>query len=369
MDENSSILKNEEFLKDNSLLNVFLIESNDELISFLLEVLDLEDVYESEEELMRTEPSSNIMHDLLHKILPFTAIVEDNYVDRFYRDSYYLHYSCKHENYSSFCKRLFIFQGDIFAGTEAADISDLKVNNLQKKLIGIFAIRPLRVGKIGRSLVNPKFVLEDNSYLRYAEYSATVAGMRFFINAFPFSMQDGETTTCAEISILNLMDYYGSKYSEYKSILPSEIAEIAKRYDFERVLPSRGLKYSTITRVFSELGFHPRLYTFDDPAEFKRVMHYYVESGIPLALGVKNAGARDARHSIICIGHRKTNRVRLRSKLYGICNKPNAQAFWMVDTADLCSEYIVMDDGKAPYNVITWVSQSAERPGKPDCSS
>lgn len=42
-------------------------------------------------------------------------------------------------------------------------------------------------------------------------------------------MQDGETTTCAEVTILNLMDYFGKKYCEYRSILPSDIVSIVEK--------------------------------------------------------------------------------------------------------------------------------------------
>lgn len=139
--------------------------------------------------------------------------------------------------------------------------SDLDEEGLKERFIGTIVNRPLRDGKVGRSLINPYYVLgKKDIYLRFAGYSATIFGMRFKINAFPFSMQDGETTTCAEIIIINLMDYFSNKYQEYRNILPSEITKIVVENDFQRTLPARGLNYSTITKVFSEAGFYPRLY-------------------------------------------------------------------------------------------------------------
>ena len=214
--------------------NVVVINSEDELVSFLIDVLEFGDNIESEENL-QNDSSYKILFSLLNRVQVFTVVIEEKYVDRTYRDSYYMHFSCKHGEYSRFCKRLFVFEGNVFENAIAEKFSDLDVGMLQKRFVGTIVIRPLREGKVGRCLINPYFVLEKkNTYLRYAKYSATIYGMRFQINAFPFSMQDGETTTCAEITILNLMDYFGRKYSEYKSILPSEIAYIVEKNDFER---------------------------------------------------------------------------------------------------------------------------------------
>lgn len=185
--------------------------------------------------------------------------------------------------------------------------------------------------------------------------------MRLQINAFPFSMQDGETTTCAEITILNLMDYFSRKYPEYKSILPSEIAQITEKSGYERKLPTRGLGYSVITKVFSEIGFSPRLYTIDsiaDMSQFKRLMHYYIESGLPVAMGVKID--EKTRHAIVCIGHGKIEHDKIGNKIYAIYDTVIENYIWIVDSADICSQYIVMDDGRSPYEICEWKESEKE---------
>lgn len=335
--------------------NVIVINTELELMSFLMDVLEFGENIESEETL-QNDSSYRILFSLLKRIKIITIAIEEKYVDRTYRDSYYMHFSCKHGEYNRFCKRLFIFEGNIFEGVTSERFSELDVEKLQKRFVGTIVIRPLREGKVGRSLINPYFVLEKkDTYLRYAKYSATIYGMRFQINAFPFSMQDGETTTCAEITILNLMDYFSRKYSEYKSILPSEIAQIVGENDFERTLPTRGLKYSTITKVFSEVGFYPRLYgknVFADLSQFKRVMHYYIESGIPVAVGAKVD--EKTKHSIICIGHGKINYENIGKKLYAVYDTMVGNYIWIVDSADLCNNYITMDDGRVPYENSEW---------------
>lgn len=335
--------------------NVVVISNEEELLTFILDILDFGDNVESEVDLEHNN-SYRILYSLLKRFYVLTIVIEHKYVDKIYRDSYYMHFSCKHGKYNRFCKRIFLFVGNVFENVPEEKFSDLDAEKLQEKFIGTVVIRPLKEGKIGRTLINPYFVSEkENTFLRYAKYSATIYGMRLQINAFPFSMQDGETTTCAEITILNLMDYFSVKYSEYKGILPSEIAQIAEKNGYERNLPTRGLGYPVITKVFSELAFSPRLYTmnlFADMSQFKRVMHYYIESGLPVAVGVKVDEKR--RHSIVCIGHGKIQYDKIGKKVYAVYDTIVGNYIWLIDSADLCNNYIMMDDGRSPYEVCEW---------------
>ena len=163
---------------------VIVIDSVPVLISVLLDILGFGDNIESEETL-NNDSSYRILFSLLKKMEVITIVIEEKYVDRTYRDSYYMHFSCKHGEYVRFCKRLFVFYGDVFEETVEKQFSKLDVERLQQKFVGTIVIRPLRQGKVGRSLINPYFVLEKkDTYLRYAKYSATIFGMRFQINAF-----------------------------------------------------------------------------------------------------------------------------------------------------------------------------------------
>ena len=340
---------------------IYTISTHDELVTFLIEILEIENNVDSEEELQRKE-SYRILYCLLETIHTFTVIVEEKYVERVYRDSYYMYFSGKHAQYDRFCKRLFLFQGNMLvdAKMDSYAFPDMDTDLLQQQFIGTVAIRPLQEGKIGRSLINPYFITDtEHTYLRYAEYSASICGKQLRIHAFPYSMQDGETTTCAEITILNLLDYYSQKYAEYRYILPSEIADIVVKNGYERTLPSRGLQYAIITKVFSEVGFYPRLYVhdmFQEMSKFKCILHYYIESGIPVALGVKNT-INNTIHSIVCIGHGRIREDIIGQKKHAVYDDEFKEHIWIIDSADLCEEYIVMDDGQPPYARYQWKAQ------------
>lgn len=88
-------------------------------------------------------------------------------------------------------------------------------------------------------------------------------------------------------------------------------------------------------------------------------MHYYVESGIPVALGVKNSINKTA-HSIICIGHGKIREEIIGLKKHAVYDDEFKEHIWIIDSSDLCEEYIIMDDGQPPYLKYQWKTQKQE---------
>lgn len=91
--------------------------------------------------------------------------------------------------------------------------------------------------------------------MRLAKYVVTVFGKQLEVWAFPYGMQDGETTSCAEVTILNLLDYYSQSYPEYHYLLPSEISHLVEKSSFERRMPTTGLSYELISKVFAKQDF------------------------------------------------------------------------------------------------------------------
>lgn len=325
---------------------------------------DIEADIESTEEL-KDNRAFKILWELLKNFPLLTIVTEYYYVDRVYRDSYYTHYSGKHFEYSRYCKRIFIFEGNVISHFDC-EISDISTETLEKLFIGCVVLRPLEFGKIGKTLLNPVYFDNlKNTYIRYAEYDVTMFGKRLKIKAFPYSMQDEEITSCAEITIINLLDYFSKKYAEYKYLLPSDIVAIALRNSYERKLPTKGLDYQLISKVFMEAGFYPILYNatrMTDSSKFKRILHYYIESGIPIAVGVDvNA---DLRHSIICIGHSKIDKSRIGTKQYSIQDEYDKNhRLWIIDSADAVVQYIVMDDNVKPYSKYEWIEGIVDKFG------
>ena len=307
---------------------------------------------------LKDNHSFNTLWRLLKDFPVLTFVVEPYYVDKNYRDTYYSHYSSKHFSYKRYCKRLFIFNGDL-TGENQRSFVDIPSSELQKVFMGCIVIRPLDNGKIGRTLLTPYYFCNSghsgDEFVRFAKYNVTVSGKRLKINAFPYSMQDGETTSCAENTIGNLLDYFSKRYVEYKYLLPSEIISVALKHGYDRKLPTKGLDYRTISRVLMEAGFYPCLYeavNLSGTDKMRRMFHYYIESGIPVAAGMQVNNSND-RHSIIGIGHKSLDKSLLTIKQYGVAREEDGE-IWFYDSANAVSQYIVMDDHDVPYSEYTW---------------
>lgn len=288
-----------------------------------------------------------------------TVIVESNHIDSDYTDTYYNYFSGLHFQPIKYCKRFSFFQGKILPQWF---LEEELHKNLQNQLIGTMVIRPLKYGFIGRTLLDPvkirKSSSENNIYLRTATFRQHILGVEFTIDAFPFCSQDSSFMTCAEITVLNLMEYYAMRYHSYKSILPSDIKKLSQEYQYERVTPSEGLNYLVVSKILSEFGFSPRIYNResikiyplvgdDRENEIKRIMHYYVESGIPVAVNVEpDKGDFRGGHSLLCIGH-SGELEKKRAKRYAMRRMQDEHE--LINSADFYTKYCVIDDHQRPY--------------------
>lgn len=120
-----------------------------------------------------------------------TIVLENYYVDRVYRDSYYNFFSNKHLEFERNSKRITFFQGDV-----STDIFQNN-GNLQVALIGNAVIRPIFPGTIGRTIIAPEKFKHNKAYIRTAKFSQTLLGHKLILKGFPFSSQDAETMSCA----------------------------------------------------------------------------------------------------------------------------------------------------------------------------
>lgn len=329
---------------------VFEICGEEQQLDFLAWILNVseQELVLGKEFLLTHNTSFRVLWKLFSHLDTYTVVVEDHYVDRVYRDSYYFYYSSKHFSYNRFCKRLCLFQG-----TLERSFYDCSCAELEKRFMGAIVIRPIPDRSIGRTLISPYYFLPKDIIcrIRVTNYNITVYGKRLSVQAFPYSMQDGETTSCAEITILNLLDYYSQSYPEYHYLLPSEISGLAEKNSYERRMPTNGLSYELISKIFCDVGFYPRLYSTKKMAniKFRHILHYYIESGIPVALGLKLG--EENKHSVIGIGYRIPENNGLGEELTCAYDSESKNALWTCDTADIVDTYCIMDDNRVPYKV------------------
>lgn len=303
---------------------------------------------------------------------PFTIIQEFHHIDQSYRDAYYSYFSNQHFKTERYSRRLNFFKGAItleqLFNKRDSDTLLVDESELQEFYIGSMVINPLDSAPIGKTLIDASAIIPTNKrpvYVRTSEYTIHVYGHKLKVHAFPYRMQDGEMMTCAEVTLLNIIDYYSNSFADYRKVVPSEIKEYEKKHFHERVLPSSGMSYPLFTKVLSEFGFSPRLYNKNyihgsDSANrdnvMKRLMHYYVDSGIPVAVNMMPSFGYGSGHSVVCFGYgnidEKQKLVAFENKVINYRRKN--QCHPLVNSADFYSQYAIVDDNAPIYQLRTF---------------
>ena len=286
---------------------------------------------------------------------PVTVLCEGCFEDAAYRDTYYAYFAQSFSVFQRDCKRFAFFLGalepECFYRYDPAS-----EQLLQERFGGICVIKPIRYGEVGRTILASEKLRLPPCYLRTACFPCFILGHRLTIRGFPYSSQDAETMTCAEVTIWSILEYFGYSHPEFRTALPSQIVKELEKLSDERALPSRGSEYSWMSAIFKTFGFAPRLYDLrafgqeeEQRREFKKLFHYYVESGIPVAVGIRGRKRREElRHSVVCIGHAARRRKVRASE---ICYIGGETVYPYIDSAFLYEEYVLMDDNQVPYRV------------------
>jgi hypothetical protein len=286
-------------------------------------------------------------------------LVESPYVDKIFRDSYYLYYSSKYGRYSRDCIKVSLFEGQ----QDNADFrSAAGLDVLKKQYLGFFVVRPTEPDFLGRNTISPRAFKNLPSFDYCSMPGNTTAnGLKFEIRGFPHSSQDGETYSCAETTLWSVMEYFSNKYAEYQPLKPSRIHAILKGLSYERQIPSRGLSIYQISYVLKESGFGCRIYSRQEYGnDFFRLMSSYIESGIPIAVGMDDFGevnSQNIGHAALIIGrksHTEADFINLKPN-QGLNAKQlsflklNQIDFY--DCNNIDSSWVFIDDNHPPYQI------------------
>lgn len=278
------------------------------------------------------------------------VVIEDNYIDKVYRNIFSNYLSTKLNAYEQRCLRISFFKQDF-------DLSEILDNPSFPEIIienylGFMIIRPIVPGLVGRTAISPEALAygDDINVLR-APIRTSFLGIKLVVEAFPLSSQDSEYATCAETSIWAVMEYFGNKYPEYTPILPSFIHKELDRNSYQRHIPSSGLVYTDISLVLQSFGFGCKIYCLETPEfpgydkdELHRIFSSYVDSGVPMiaAIGMDSSEG----HAIVCVGKEKTDRNLIETcKVYTTPFDNKRIRIW----ADVKMNFIFNDDNSNCY--------------------
>ena len=322
--------------------------------------------------------------DALNKMIilmpfPLTIIYEPYYVDRIYRDEYYAYYSRKHFGISRNTKRMVFLKGRYYRESIIDSNYEMQ-KKIEHDLIGMVVIKPTQT--IGRTLISPFNLNIRNCFVRTTTFDISILGKIYKLEAFPLSGQDSEVMTCAEVNMWQIMEYFGTRYSNYRTLLPSEMLELISKTSDVRLLPSDGLTVEQESNIFKNSGLSPKIYykwlQFDgveyvetyepyiNSPSLEEILHFYVESGIPVLINLREKDNREGiNHSVTCIGHAENDVNAQLSEVIFEDKKKNNKEEKTVDKYEeyvynkltvlkswsACGGYVFMEDHSAPYQI------------------
>lgn len=258
-----------------------------------------------------------------------SVVVEKEYIDKDYRDTFSNFYSKKFSSYPSSTTRIHFFRSEV----NPDELFSLETHS--REYIGFSVIRPTQINSIGRTIFDPSKVNEIQGVICRTEYRVHLFGTELIINGFPYISQDTDVTICAHAATWMVFRYYSERYKAYREIYPFQISQLSSDVSRGRLVPSKGLTAFQITEIFSNYGFYPEVYLKEYYTDnFYRLLYYYIESGIPIV-----ACLRQKMHALTIIGHISD---------YNRPVKENSEEF--------LTGYVLNDDNYLPY-------QLAMRPG------
>ncbi len=327
--------------------------------------LDVPDIFSSHNSRF---PNSKPLNDYI-KILKSNlyAYVEYPYVDKLHRDAYYVYYSSLIRHVEKNCIRVSLFNEEITL--DFFNKTKINENDNNSSFCGYFIIRPIHPNKIGRSFINPKALKENDFVICKTESQSLVRGLDLKTIGFPHSAQDGPVSSCAEISIWSIMEYFGTRYSYYGNILPSNIIAVLKKASFERQVPTKGLNTHQISYTLRKFGFGTRIYTKETfKKKFKFIINDYVESGIPVLALTKSNTSDSSAHSYLIIGHEKRKKDQkinyskkpkiLKVQYEKVKDEILTKDVFLSDSSEVYDKkedkkFIIIDDNYPPYKKAT----------------
>ncbi|MDI9609724.1 MAG: papain-like cysteine protease family protein [Archaeoglobaceae archaeon] len=233
-------------------------------------------------------------------------VIEENYVDRDWREEYSIFYSKTfYDNISKFTTRVHMFSEKI------VNSEDWLRNLKEENYIGYFVLRPIPIkyGKLLKVLVKPmKKPLnvneEEKLYLAACEFTPHLGGSFVpKIKTFPFYAQDSSVTVCAHACMWMLTEYMHRKFHLNRPTIRDFIERTIPLLG--RVVPSPGLSASQMCVILSSLGYNVSIdasqsemknYRIYDTDRIIKRIDAYLESGLPTILVVDS-------HCFIVAGH------------------------------------------------------------------
>ena len=183
-----------------------------------------------------------------------TIVVEHRYIDLDFRSEHAAFWSMRFKVPPPFTRRLHFF---------TSHLEDNHLHQLPNDhgYLGYSVLRPMRMGRVGRTLLAPPPRLADAT-LTLVTDTVSLFGNDLVVRGVPFCEQDGEYLRCAHAAAW--ICHYVAVRRELvgRTSTPNLVGLIPKVLSEERALPSKGMRLNQLQAVFGALGQPALLYGF-----------------------------------------------------------------------------------------------------------
>lgn len=254
-----------------------------------------------------------------------SVIVEEDYLDRDFSAEFSAFYSGVFKRFPKLCRRFHFFAADVdqILNDPSPDnvLSGLTSLSNSGSYLGYIVARPVPHAPMGRVVLSqpgsPPDVKSD--LLVRSNFVAHLLGAALKVTGTPFTQQDRRVGACAQAAIWMAARHFFSKHSGSPWVSTIDITEAASKptdHMLSLVLPagSGGLTVEHMVRALRAIGREPLLYHGRlDPATKQivwpatirplAVIDRYVDSGIPVIVGLAPWAGQDELHAVVALGH------------------------------------------------------------------
>jgi len=255
-----------------------------------------------------------------------SAIVEREYIDQDFSSDFAAFYSKVFRRYRKICMRVHFFSEsvELFTKNSSAEGLATVLQEVEDRggYVGFMVIRPLKHARFGRVVLKapPSPHQMQADLLVRAVYRVHLLGAELRVEGSPYTQQDTRIGACAQAAIWSAARHFYTKH-DGAWVSMAEVAEAASK-PADRVLSlslpagSKFLSQDNMIRALKEIGREPLLFSgqFDQatskirwpaPLQPSRIISQYVDSGIPVILGLVFP-RRQIGHAVLAVGQTTT---------------------------------------------------------------
>lgn len=280
-----------------------------------------------------------------------SCIIEPTYIDRDFSAAFSAFYSTLFRPYQKYCSRLNFFTEDLGFIRALGDPLEVALA-LEERAVsytGFVVLRPLLHAPISAAYLSVEALRPaDNQEISVrAKRTVHVLGTALDVTSFPLTQQDTRVGACAQASIWMAGRHFHHKHGAAWYSMPDITANALKPTDsaITRSLPA-GSDYLTtdnMVRALRGMGRHPVFYAphlSNGQTVWgfrpKDIISRYVDSGIPVIVGVQKAGTAIG-HAVVAVGYER----RREPDLSKLSEQPTQ--------AEFLSHFLVSDDQRGAY--------------------